>query len=70
VCPFAEFGCKYSGGRETLQKHIKEQLIEHLSFVCFGLLEFKELVAHAYLNLEKMNRNSDVLQGRVDFYSN
>ncbi|KAI6171567.1 Trf-1 [Aphelenchoides bicaudatus] len=66
VCPFAEFGCQYSGGRETIQKHIKEQLVEHLSFVCFGLVEFKDLVSHAYLNLEKMIRNSDVLQGRID----
>lgn len=67
VCPFAEFGCNYSGGREHLQKHIKEQIVQHLSFVCIGLLEFRDLVTHAYLNLEKMTRNSDVLQGRVSF---
>ncbi|KAI6242351.1 Trf-1 [Aphelenchoides fujianensis] len=66
VCPFGEFGCEYTGGRENLQQHIKEDLSAHLSFLCTGVLEFRELVAAAYLNLEKMTRNTNVLQGRID----
>lgn len=40
-CPFAEFGCDYTGGREHLQQHIKEQPVKHLSYLCDGVLDLK-----------------------------
>ncbi|TKR76893.1 hypothetical protein L596_017965 [Steinernema carpocapsae] len=65
-CPFAEFGCTYMGGRELLQKHMKEEPIRHLSLLCDGVLELKSLVSHMHLNMEKMIRNMQKLQTKSD----
>ncbi len=48
-CPFAEFGCIYKAGRETLQQHIKDEPIKHLSFLCDGVIELKVCNNHIYL---------------------
>uniref|UniRef100_A0A914D429 Uncharacterized protein n=1 Tax=Acrobeloides nanus TaxID=290746 RepID=A0A914D429_9BILA len=66
ACPFAEFGCIYTGGRENLQKHIKGQPVQHLSFLCDGVLELKTLLSHVQLNMEKMVRNMDIIHKRID----
>ncbi|KAI6210423.1 Trf-1 [Aphelenchoides besseyi] len=66
VCPFGEFGCDYTDGRENLQQHIKSELTAHLGLLCAGVLEFRELVSAAFLNLEKMTRNTNILQSRID----
>ncbi|KAH7724375.1 Protein TRF-1 [Aphelenchoides avenae] len=64
-CPFAEFGCDYKGGREHLQQHIKEQPVKHLSYLCDGVLDLKQLLGHVQLNMEKMDRNMNTLQTRI-----
>ncbi|CAD5205439.1 unnamed protein product [Bursaphelenchus okinawaensis] len=66
VCPFGEFGCNYTGGRENLQKHIKDNLINHLGYLCDGATELQILLTQVHLNMDRTNRNVTVLQSRVD----
>ncbi|KAE9551802.1 hypothetical protein FO519_004973 [Halicephalobus sp. NKZ332] len=66
VCPFGEFGCNYTGGRENLQKHIKEQPVKHLSFLRDGVLDFKFLLSTVQLNSEKLTRNIELLSVKVN----
>ena len=64
-CPFGEFGCQYTGGRENLQKHIKESPVKHLSLLCDGVLDLKVLLATVQLNAEKLSRNVDLLTTKI-----
>lgn len=66
VCPFGEFGCAYTGGRENLQQHIKADSLKHLGFLCEGVTELQTLLVHAHGNMERTNRNVQVLEARVE----
>ncbi|GMT18909.1 hypothetical protein PFISCL1PPCAC_10206 [Pristionchus fissidentatus] len=62
ACPFAEWGCEYAGGRQMLQKHIKEEPIRHLTYLCDGVIELKAMLAFMQLNTEKMIRTIGTLE--------
>ncbi|KAF8359157.1 trf-1 [Pristionchus pacificus] len=62
ACPFTEWGCEYAGGRQMLQKHIKDEPIRHLSYLCDGVIELKAMLAFMQLNTEKMIRTIGTLE--------
>ncbi|GMS88464.1 hypothetical protein PENTCL1PPCAC_10639, partial [Pristionchus entomophagus] len=64
ACPFAEWGCDYAGGRQILQKHIKEEPIRHLTYLCDGVIELKAMLAFMQLNTEKMIRTIGTLESK------
>uniref|UniRef100_A0AC35EU43 Uncharacterized protein n=1 Tax=Panagrolaimus sp. PS1159 TaxID=55785 RepID=A0AC35EU43_9BILA len=64
-CPFSEFGCEYTGGRENLQKHIKSDSIKHLSLLCDNVLELKIHLIELELNSERIIRNNEILTKKV-----
>ncbi|GMR41596.1 hypothetical protein PMAYCL1PPCAC_11791, partial [Pristionchus mayeri] len=64
ACPFSEWGCDYAGGRQMLQKHIKEEPIRHLTYLCDGVIELKAMLAFMQLNTEKMIRTIGTLESK------
>ncbi|CAJ0954919.1 unnamed protein product, partial [Mesorhabditis belari] len=61
-CPFGEFGCDYAGEKRALQKHISEEPIRHLTYLCDGVVELKMLLTHMQSQMETMTKAMQDLQ--------
>ncbi|CAJ0576160.1 unnamed protein product, partial [Mesorhabditis spiculigera] len=65
-CPFGEFGCNFAGEKESLQKHISQEPIRHLTYLCDGVVELKMLLAHMQVQMETMTGAMQELQLKGD----
>ncbi|CAD6197423.1 unnamed protein product [Caenorhabditis auriculariae] len=41
VCPFIQFGCNFAGDKESVQKHLSDEPIRHIIYLCDQVADLK-----------------------------